>query len=93
MNLFNIFRRLHSGTVVAKNHYSANGVERETDTNFNKGKLMVSVFTAAPATTEGWSLVVHGADKSGKHQLVKEIYVEPMVWGNTPVGSTWPPAL
>lgn len=92
MNPLNIFRRLHSGTVIAKNHYAPSGVEKQTETNFNKGALMVTTFAMSAPIPESWSLVVRGTDKSGKHQLVKEIYVDPLSWSTTSIGSSWPPA-
>lgn len=89
MNLFNIFRSIQTGVVVRKNHYAPSGLTRETETNFNRGADQVAVFTIAPGTTESYSLVVSGTDKSGKHELVKEIYVDEMTWGNTTVGDRY----
>jgi hypothetical protein len=88
-SLSQVFRTLSSGIVIAKNHYSAEGVQREQLTSFNKGKDEVAVFTQPPTPTDGWSLVVRGTDKSGKHHLTKEIYVDPNVWANTSVGDTY----
>lgn len=91
MSIFDIFRRLHSGVVTAKHYYSAAGLRTEALTTFNKGVNQVAVFVQPASYPEGWSLIVNGTDKSGKHQLSKEIYVDPWVWGNTSIGSSWPP--
>jgi hypothetical protein len=86
-NPLNLFRTIATGVVIGKDHYPAGGGSRETLTSFNKG----AVFTSAVTPTDGWSLVVQGTDKTGKHFLTKEFYVDPMMWGNTPIGSKWPP--
>lgn len=88
-NLLNIFRRLATGVVTGKNHYGATGVNRQNLTSFNKGVAEVAVIVNTPATTEGWSLVVSGTDKSGRHLLTKEIYADQETWSNTPIGSKW----
>lgn len=88
--MFNFLRTITNGKVVGKNHYSASGIERQFDTNFNKGAAMVTVFTEAVVANEGWSLLVHGTDKSGKHTMTHEIYVEQMTWSNTEIGDKYP---
>lgn len=89
MNLFNIFRKIAIGVVIGKNHYAASGVQRQTITSMNKGAAEVAVIVNTPATTEGWSLVVKGTDKSGKHELTKEIYVDQMTWSSTELGAPY----
>lgn len=89
MNLFNIFRRIDTGMVIAKNHYPASGGPKETLTSFNKGANEVAVFTASPTPTDGWSLVVKGTDRSGLHLMTKEIYVDSLTWSCAAIGSTY----
>jgi hypothetical protein len=88
MSLLNIFRKLAKGTVTGKNHYPAIAEHMETIVGTKTGAFVAPL---VPATPEGWSLVVKGTDKSGKHEMTKEIYVTPDVWGNTKIGDYWPP--
>ena len=82
--LFGWFRSVKLGTVIAKSHYSARGVQRITfgDTNFNKGKQMVSVWTTTLPYSESWSLTVRDIVN---HRTV-EIYVYELQFNNTQPG-------
>ena len=86
MSLLNAFRKLATGMVIGKNHYPY-VPEKPGAVVGNKAGAFVSQPT--PAIPEGWSLVVKGTDKSGKHELTKEIYVTADVWGNTKIRDSY----
>ena len=87
MVLFGWFIPTKSGTVVGKREYSERGIRKETitDTNFNKGKQIVSVFTTAFPQTPGWSLIVRDAD----HLRTVEIFVSQWQFNNTKFGDAF----
>jgi hypothetical protein len=86
MSLLNIFRKLTSGMVIAKHYYPAIAEHAESIVGVKSSAFVAPV---TPASPEGWSLVVKGTDKSGKHEMTKEIYVTADVWASAKIGDSY----